>query len=202
MGSEIGTNRLSIQFCIRKFNLFFFKNVGLVPRKPPNLKIRVKMFLKCPLWPIAVKLGSVGTIFSQEIEQESCGYNRMCQILILTPWRLLPKIVQTVEKVMVFFPERGEEIEPWFWHIWIAQWLKFFLTNAYFFWFWSSSGGNQKSKLDQKCKLWVRPFFIKTQIFHLAKNSGRKLKGVGGRGIKALWKWAIATLFCHYFWHL
>ena len=46
-------------------------------------------------------------------------------------------------------------------HIWIAQWLKFFCTTVNIFWFRPSSGG---SNLDQKCKLWVRPFSIKTQI--------------------------------------
>ena len=32
--------------------------------------------------------------------------------------------------VIVFFPERGEEIEPWFWHIWIAQWRMFLRKNV------------------------------------------------------------------------
>ena len=45
----------------------------------------------------------------------------------------LVKIFQILWKVMVFFPERGEEIKTSFWHSWIAQWLKFFLTTAYFF---------------------------------------------------------------------
>ena len=50
-------------------------------------------------------------------------------ILILTLWfSTLPcfraKIVQILQKVILFFLERGEKIEPWLWHIWIAQWLK------------------------------------------------------------------------------
>ena len=28
--------------------------------------------------------------------------------------------------LIVFFLKRGKKKEPWFWHIWIAQWLKFF----------------------------------------------------------------------------
>ena len=67
-----------------------------------------------------------------QIDQES-DWNRiliLILILILTLWLVtppcfLPKISQIVQKVIVFFPERWEEIEPWFWHIWIAQWMKF-----------------------------------------------------------------------------
>ena len=36
----------------------------------------------------------------------------------------LAKVAQILQKVIVFFRERGEEIDPWFWHILIAQWLK------------------------------------------------------------------------------
>ena len=41
----------------------------------------------------------------------------------------------TINRVdeIVFVPEREEEIKTSFWHIWIAQWLKFFRTTAYFF---------------------------------------------------------------------
>ena len=35
----------------------------------------------------------------------------------------------------------GKEIEPWFWQIWIAQWLKFFPNTAYLFQFRPSSVG-------------------------------------------------------------
>ena len=34
---------------------------------------------------------------------------------------------------MEFFPEKGKEIKTSFWHIWIAQWLTFLCTTAYFF---------------------------------------------------------------------
>ena len=40
---------------------FFFKNVDVAPRKPAKLENTVKIFLKCPLWSIAAKLGNVGT---------------------------------------------------------------------------------------------------------------------------------------------
>ena len=39
---------------------FFFKNVGLVPRKVAKLENPVKFFLKCALWYIAAKLENVG----------------------------------------------------------------------------------------------------------------------------------------------
>ena len=73
----------------------------------------------------------------------------------------LPKIAQIVQKVIVFFLERREKIEPRFWHIWIAKWLKFFHNSIYSFRFQPSSRGNGGSKLDQKCKLWVLLFSIK-----------------------------------------
>ena len=68
-------------------------------------------------------------------------------------------------KVIVFFLENLEKIEPCFWHIRIAQKLKLFPTTAYLFRFRPSSGGNRWSKLDQKCKLWVSLFFMKTLQF-------------------------------------
>ena len=76
----------------------------------------------------------------------------------------LPKLAQILQKVIVFFPERGDEIEPWFWNICITQWLKFFLATVYLFRFRSSSVKNGWSKLDEKWKLWVHLFFMETQI--------------------------------------
>ena len=74
--------------------------------------------------------------------EPTCFYKftKFCQILILTLWFLtlpcfLAKIAQILQKVVVFFLERGDEIEPWFWHILITQWL-----TAYIFRFWPSSG--------------------------------------------------------------
>ena len=99
-------------------------------------------------------------------------FSKFCQILILTLWFVtlpcfLAKIAQILQRVIVFFLERGEQIELWFRHIWIVQWLQFFPTTAYLFRFWPSSGGNGCSKLDQKWKLCVRPFFMKTQILQM-----------------------------------
>ena len=76
--------------------------------------------------------------FLQEIDQEPCGWNSICQILILPLWLVTPpcflvKLPQILQKVIVFFPEGGGEIKTLFWHIWIAQWLKFFRTTTYFF---------------------------------------------------------------------
>ena len=110
----------------------------MVPGKPANLKIRVKIFLKCPLWSIVAKLENIWTkMFLQEVDQESCGRNSIYQILTLPLWLVTPpyfqvKIFQILQKVMAFFPERGEEMRTSFWHIWIAQWLNFFRTTNFF----------------------------------------------------------------------
>ena len=110
-------------------NATFFKKkmYASQQKKQPNLKIQVKIFLKCPLWSRAAKLENVGTkIFLQEVDQESCGWNSICQISLLTLWLVnrpcfLEKIAQILHKGIVFFPEKGQEIKPWFWHICIAQ---------------------------------------------------------------------------------
>ena len=105
----------------------------------PNLRIQVKIFLKCPLWYIAAKLENIWTkIFLQEVDQESYGRRIFVKFWsspywLLTPPCFLVKISQILQKVIVFFPEKGDEIKTSFWHIWIAQWLKFFRTAAYFF---------------------------------------------------------------------
>ena len=70
--------------------------------------------------------------FLQEVDQ-----NSICQILILFLWLVAPpcflvKLPQILQKVIVFFPEGGGETKTLFWHIWIAQWLKFFRTATYF----------------------------------------------------------------------
>ena len=120
----------------------------------PNLKIQVKRFLKYPLWSIAAKLENIWTkIFLQEVDQESYGRRIFVKFWsspywLLTPPCFLVKISQILQKVIVFFPERGEEIKASLWHIWIAQWLKFFRTICYFFRFWPSSGGKEGSKLN------------------------------------------------------
>ena len=75
---------------------------------------------------ITAKLGNDGTkMLLQEVGQESCWWNRVCQILILILWIVTPpcflaKIAQILQNVIAFFPERGEEIKLWFWNIWIA----------------------------------------------------------------------------------
>ena len=53
----------------------------------------------------------------------------------------LSKIAEILQKVIVLFRERGEEIEPWVWHIWIAQWVKLFPNTAYFLWFFGVKVG-------------------------------------------------------------
>ena len=71
---------------------------------------------------------------------------------------------QILQKVIVFFPKRGEEIKPWVWNIWIAQWLKFSPPLVISFRFSPSTGKNGWSKLDQKRKPWIRLFFMETRI--------------------------------------
>ena len=88
----------------------FFKNISVVPVKEAKFKIWVKIFLKCPLWPIWWNQN-----FLQEVDQESFGWNRTSKIMILIVWLVtppcfLPKIVQIVQRVIVFFPERWEEM--------------------------------------------------------------------------------------------
>ena len=86
-------------------------------KNQPNLKIQVKIFLKCPFWSIATKLENIWTkIFLQEVGQESCGWNSICQILILplwlatAPWFLV-KTSQILKQLMVFFPKSREKIK-------------------------------------------------------------------------------------------
>ena len=78
---------------------------------------------------------------------------------------LLPaKNIPDSAKSNLVFLERREEIEPWFWHIWIYQWLKFFKENIYiFFVFWFRLFQGEEE--GQKDKPWVCPFSIKTRIF-------------------------------------
>ena len=122
------------------------------------------MFLKYPLYSC-----KAGKRWNQHV---FTNLQKRCQILILTLWYLtlpyfLAKIAQILQKVIVFFLQRGEEIEPWFWHIWIAQspMAEVFLHyTAHIFRFRPPSGGNAWSKLDQKCKLRVRLFFINSSI--------------------------------------
>ena len=71
---------------------------------------------------------------------------------------------QILQKVIVFFPKTGEEIKPWVWNIWIAQWLKFSPPLVISFRFSPSTGKNGWSKLDQKRKPWIRLFFMETRI--------------------------------------
>ena len=152
---------MSIKFFIRKFNCFFFKNIGVLTKeKQLNLKIRVNFFLKCPLWSIAANMEKVTRSW-----QELCGWNRLSQTLILPIWVVtlpcfLAKIAQILQKVIVLFPERGEEIRPWFWNIWIVQRLNFFRTNA-FFSIWAIFSGKREVKVGPKMLIFGPTLFHK-----------------------------------------
>ena len=66
--------------------------------------------------------------------------------LIFDPNLFPGKNSPNIAKKIVLFLERCEEIEPWFWYIWITQWLRFFPTTAYLFRFRPSSGGTGWTK--------------------------------------------------------
>ena len=129
----------------------------MVPRKPAKFETPGYNFSEMSFVIYSRKTGKYfNQIFLQEVDQESCGWNSICQILILPLWLLtspcfLGKISQILQKVIIFFPERGEELKTSFWYIWIAQWLKLLRTAAYFFRFWLSFGGKEGSKMEQKC---------------------------------------------------
>ena len=97
-------------------------------KKQPNLKIRFKMFLKCLSWSIITKLENAKTkFFLQDIDQESFGW--IVSNFWFYPFDLwfCPVSWKKIAHIVIAFsPEREEEIKPWFWHIWIAQWLTFF----------------------------------------------------------------------------
>ena len=93
----------------------------------------------------------------------------------MTPPYFLAIIEKILQKVILFFSEREEKIKPWFWHVWIAQWLTFFCNTYFFFRCSPSSGGNAGSNLDQMCSLWGRSFSIKTRIFQTIFFSARLL---------------------------
>ena len=132
----------------------------LTKEKQLNLKIRVKFFLKCPLWSIAANMEKVTRSW-----QELCGWNRLSQTLILPIWVVTPpyflaKRAQILQKVIVFFPEREEEIRPWFWNIWIVQRLNFFRTNA-FFSIWAIISGKREVKVGPKMLIFGPTLFYK-----------------------------------------
>ena len=87
---------------------------------------------------------------------------RFSSPLTCGPVLLLGKIAQILQKVIVFFPEKEEEIKPWFWHIWKAQLLKFFRTNAIF---------TNFDYLHGKRGVKVRPKMLSFGLSLLHKNS-------------------------------
>ena len=145
MGFENGANRYALNsapanlahfFFFYLFIFFFCKNVGFVPRKAAKLENPVNFFLKCSLWYIAAKLENFGTKIFLQIYK------------ILSNFEKIPKIAQIMQKFIVLFP--GEEIEPWFWHAWISQCLKFFPISACFFFISSIFRGKQVVKVGTK----------------------------------------------------
>ena len=100
-----------------------------------SVKILTNWIIICKLYPQNWRV--LEQVFLQEVDQELLGWNMICQILNLTLWYVIPscfllKTYQIVQKVIVLFREKGEQIECWFGHLGIAQWLKFFRTTGYF----------------------------------------------------------------------
>ena len=140
----------------------------MVSKKTAKFENPGYFFLKCRLWSIAAKLENIWTkFFLQEGDQELCGKNSVCQILILFLWLVTPpcfqvKVSQILQKVIVFFLEKEDEIKASFWHIWIVQWLKFFRTTAYFFRFLPSSGGKE----EKRCPFGPKVLTLGPLLFH------------------------------------
>ena len=124
--------------------------------KQLNLKICVKLFLKCPLWYIAPKLENVGTkTFLQEVDKNCVDKIGFCQTLILPLW----VVTSPCFPVKIGHrEERGEEIKPWFWYISIAQQVKCFRTSSYFFHFGYLQGKAGGQSWTKNAQLWSVPF--------------------------------------------
>ena len=97
------------------FFFFFPKMYAWHQEKQGNFKIQLKFF-----WNVL----NVGTKMCLQIYKVLSNFDS--NFLIWYPTLFPCKIAQILQNIFVFFRERREEIEPWFWHIWIAQWLNFF----------------------------------------------------------------------------
>ena len=90
-----------------------------------NLSIRVKIFLKCPL-------RSEPTFFYRIVWTKQFLSNFDSTPLTCDHALFPVKISQILQNVIVFFPEKVDEINTSFLHIWIAKWMKFCRTTAHF----------------------------------------------------------------------
>ena len=92
----------------------------MVPRKLAKFENPGKSFSEMSFVIYSRKTGKyLNQYLLQEVDQESCGRNSICQILILLLWLVTPacflvELPQTLRKVIVFFPERGGEIKTLF----------------------------------------------------------------------------------------
>ena len=87
-----------------------------------------------------------------------------------------PSVMQSSNRAI--YKQTEERVAIWWcWscslHIWIAQWLNFFLENIYFFWFCTPSGGKLGQKLDQKCKsrLMVVRYLVELSLIYISAQS-------------------------------
>ena len=87
-----------------------------------------------------------------------------------------PSVVQSSNRAI--YKQTEERVAIWWcWscglHIWIAQWLNFFLENIYFFWFCTPSGGKLGQKLDQKCKShsMVVRYLVELSLIYISAQS-------------------------------
>ena len=129
---------------IRKkhFLVFYFRDSKLVPINS------------------ALNSASNGKCWNQNLFTESWPWivwmekdrsNFDCDRLTCDPLCFLPKTAQIMQKVTTFFLERREEVEPWFWHIWIAQSLKFLYTTANIFFNFGHLQGKTRGQIWNKC---------------------------------------------------
>ena len=144
LGFEIGVNRFSIKYCIRKAT---------------KLENPVKIFLKCPLYSC-----KTGKCWNQHVFTNlHFDSNPLIFDSTLFPGKNSPNIA----KLIVLFSGKGRGDRALILTYLDSPMAEGFSTTTYIFWFRPSSGGNVWSKLDQKCKLWVRLFFINPSIsFH------------------------------------
>ena len=97
--NKVGVYGCTIKLCIGKWEVFLPGNWVWYLQKQPNLKKWVEIKIKRPLQPMAAKLASAGTKhFGLEHAQESCWYNRVCEILIRTLYYLT---------TLLFSPKKG-----------------------------------------------------------------------------------------------
>ena len=120
------------------------------------------------LFPVSSKIlyPSSDSIFGRSYSPLIRGVFQLCKLWHpdLWPWaHLYLKKAQIEEKVIIVFIDTWKEIGSWFWLIWIAWWLNFFLEYIYSVWFWPSSG---IQTLDPSCKNLIFPKNLEWHLYN------------------------------------